>query len=243
MIRRPPRSTLFPYTTLFRSAEADEAARGRLELKPDAPRAVVDHLRHLAFAPPHRLGDDADELLGAVDDDQLNRLQRPPLLAPRDDFGLRDLYLVALAPHHLDEDGELQLAAARDLELVGRVSLLDPYGDVAEHLAVEPFFELARGDVLALGARERRVVDAEDHRDGRLVHGDDGQRLRRVGVGDRLPDLDALDARERDVLAVRGALDRLPLQPLEGVQLLYPNLLHRAVALDDRHGLAGRDLA
>src|SRR2546429_3289093 len=34
MIRRPPRSTLFPYTTLFRSAPgprvlADEAARGR----------------------------------------------------------------------------------------------------------------------------------------------------------------------------------------------------------------------
>src|SRR5256885_5341105 len=28
MIRRPPRSTLFPYTTLFRSAEADEGALG-----------------------------------------------------------------------------------------------------------------------------------------------------------------------------------------------------------------------
>src|SRR5688572_32448997 len=27
MIRRPPRSTLFPYTTLFRSREADEGAR------------------------------------------------------------------------------------------------------------------------------------------------------------------------------------------------------------------------
>src|SRR5256885_9657381 len=26
MIRRPPRSTLFPYTTLFRSAQAQEAA-------------------------------------------------------------------------------------------------------------------------------------------------------------------------------------------------------------------------
>src|SRR3712207_8262037 len=28
MRRRPPRSTLFPYTTLFRSARADEALRG-----------------------------------------------------------------------------------------------------------------------------------------------------------------------------------------------------------------------
>src|SRR2546427_6181055 len=29
MIRRPPRSTLFPYTTLFRSLLADEAAKHR----------------------------------------------------------------------------------------------------------------------------------------------------------------------------------------------------------------------
>src|SRR6266850_7650987 len=28
MIRRPPRSTLFPYTTLFRSSRAGEARRG-----------------------------------------------------------------------------------------------------------------------------------------------------------------------------------------------------------------------
>src|SRR5256885_4837583 len=29
MIRRPPRSTLFPYTTLFRSLRSDRVARGR----------------------------------------------------------------------------------------------------------------------------------------------------------------------------------------------------------------------
>src|SRR2546422_3780944 len=29
MIRRPPRSTLFPYTTLFRSGRSREALRGR----------------------------------------------------------------------------------------------------------------------------------------------------------------------------------------------------------------------
>src|SRR2546427_3665612 len=31
MIRRPPRSTLFPYTTLFRSAVAEGVGVGRLE--------------------------------------------------------------------------------------------------------------------------------------------------------------------------------------------------------------------
>src|SRR2546422_1740161 len=56
MIRRPPRSTLFPYTTLFRSsAEADvqlgqnehREKRGRHERDPDQRRA-----EHLATHPP-----------------------------------------------------------------------------------------------------------------------------------------------------------------------------------------------
>src|SRR2546422_3568800 len=38
MIRRPPRSTLFPYTTLFRSLTADEA--------------LVDHFVYLVGRPP-----------------------------------------------------------------------------------------------------------------------------------------------------------------------------------------------
>src|SRR5690242_21849107 len=32
MIRRPPRSTLFPYTTLFRSNVKDHLLRGRLQI-------------------------------------------------------------------------------------------------------------------------------------------------------------------------------------------------------------------
>ena len=37
MIRRPPRSTLFPYTTLFRSTELD----GRNHVLPDDVQAVL----------------------------------------------------------------------------------------------------------------------------------------------------------------------------------------------------------
>src|SRR5256885_16535272 len=46
MIRRPPRSTLFPYTTLFRSRGieimADEVARARLALGPDCDVLQAD---------------------------------------------------------------------------------------------------------------------------------------------------------------------------------------------------------
>src|SRR3712207_8397899 len=42
MIRRPPRSTLFPYTTLFRSRDREIGAR---LVDPDAARDVHEHVR------------------------------------------------------------------------------------------------------------------------------------------------------------------------------------------------------
>src|SRR2546426_9263306 len=60
MIRRPPRSTLFPYTTLFRSAVADGGRRrrrlfrGRATLPFPAGRVVSPRLLKL----PQALGSD-----------------------------------------------------------------------------------------------------------------------------------------------------------------------------------------
>src|SRR3712207_8814822 len=47
MIRRPPRSTLFPYTTLFRSEEDEGRRPARCPLRPGPrePRARRQHLR------------------------------------------------------------------------------------------------------------------------------------------------------------------------------------------------------
>src|SRR2546425_3738897 len=45
MIRRPPRSTLFPYTTLFRSRE-------QLQCLEDRVRRLAVVLRGIGFAPP-----------------------------------------------------------------------------------------------------------------------------------------------------------------------------------------------
>src|SRR3712207_8405152 len=49
MIRRPPRSTLFPYTTLFRSPGAGRGAR--LAVRDQAPRLPPDRAAH---EPPRR---------------------------------------------------------------------------------------------------------------------------------------------------------------------------------------------
>src|SRR6266568_979815 len=52
MIRRPPRSTLFPYTTLFRSAadesRRDEAVRGEVGLPDGVLAERVTHEHHVA---------------------------------------------------------------------------------------------------------------------------------------------------------------------------------------------------
>src|SRR5256714_6923627 len=43
MIRRPPRSTLFPYTTLFRSYNASARAPGSVaEIDPEAVRKAIE---------------------------------------------------------------------------------------------------------------------------------------------------------------------------------------------------------
>src|SRR3712207_8620850 len=52
MIRRPPRSTLFPYTKLFRSREAGVVARRaetEREAEPAAPPGAVERLHLVAL--------------------------------------------------------------------------------------------------------------------------------------------------------------------------------------------------
>src|SRR5438067_4424901 len=50
MIRRPPRSTLFPYTTLFRSAVAERVG-DVLEMQP--PQGLVEKVRGLKRSEEH----------------------------------------------------------------------------------------------------------------------------------------------------------------------------------------------
>src|SRR5688572_32253776 len=73
MIRRPPRSTLFPYTTLFRSerngrrarkheARGDRAGEQRRERAMDRTARTLEHARELpAGGPGHRDHDDAED--------------------------------------------------------------------------------------------------------------------------------------------------------------------------------------
>src|SRR3989442_4696573 len=86
MIRRPPRSTLFPYTTLFRSDLADrqgaafEPALGQPE---DLPLGVVDECLHVLLG-LERLTDDLrrglDELAKRSEEHTSELQSRPHLV-------------------------------------------------------------------------------------------------------------------------------------------------------------------
>src|SRR2546427_8809796 len=69
MIRRPPRSTLFPYTTLFRSGPGEQVGRQVLALRdqgPDAARGLHGGGGHLLALEAGELARDAPVL--AADD-------------------------------------------------------------------------------------------------------------------------------------------------------------------------------
>ena len=130
------------------------------ERKPMSPRAGASNVTmlrpgspgrrsmHAAAARRERLRDRADVLLGNVDDTALERLARLAVDLAGDHLGPAHLELVALPAHRLDEHRELQLAAAGDLEDVGRLGVGQLDRDVAEHLALEPLTQVAGGDVL-----------------------------------------------------------------------------------------------
>jgi hypothetical protein len=93
--------------------------------EPHAAAAVIHHLGHRA-APRADLGDDdALEFFGDVNHEIFDRLHQLAVDLFRDDHRPRHLQLESLAAHHLDEDGELQLAAAEHFHLLGRVGRFD----------------------------------------------------------------------------------------------------------------------
>src|SRR5260221_8691308 len=62
MIRRPPRSTLFPYTTLFRSLRSlDHEGLGRVEKEPAQSRPLPHGETKLVGRDPLRLPGNLDE--------------------------------------------------------------------------------------------------------------------------------------------------------------------------------------
>ena len=92
-------------------------------------------------------------------------------------------------------------------------------------LAHQAGAQVAGGDVGALAAGERAVVDGEGHGDGRLGDLDEGQRLDGIRRADGVADHDVFNARDGDDLAHAGAFHRHALEPLEREQAAQAEVL------------------
>ena len=216
-----------------------DGTRNSIRTQP-VPWLVICSMRPLRVG--QDLGDRAEELLGGVDGEALDRLVGLAVDLAGDHLRLADGQLVALAAHLLDEDGQRELTAALHLPGVGALGGEHAQRDVADELLVEAVLDHAGGDLGAADPADHRAgVGADGHRDGRLVDGDDRQRDGVLGVGEGLADHDLGDARDGDDVAGAGRLGGLALQRLGHQQLGDLDPLDGAVDLAPGDELALAD--
>src|SRR2546425_10803391 len=121
MIRRPPRSTLFPYTTLFRSLA--QIVRGEAGVERDGGVADVDLVRETDHVEPARAREPGDAV---------GRERAPRALAMRQHatagedvrFSPAHLHLPGLPTHRIDD----HLAGSPRRRIGGRPPLLGGRG-------------------------------------------------------------------------------------------------------------------
>src|SRR6478609_4942917 len=180
---------------------ADQAARGDGGLDHRGVRELL-HVGQAALAVREVLHDGADALVGHFDPDGLVRFEAFAIFTLLLDYGRAGHEeLEALAAHRLDEHGHLHGAAGLDVEDAGLVGVFDLDGNVELQFAHQALAELARGDELAFLTDERAVVDAELHLEGRRVDLGEGEGVLLFADGERVADVDVLEAGETDDVA------------------------------------------
>ena len=86
---------------------------------------MIVHIEDFTLARAELFHHYADELFRHVHGQLLNRLHELAIHPLGDDLRLAHHEFEAFAAHHLDQDGQLQLATANDLHLLGTVGWLD----------------------------------------------------------------------------------------------------------------------
>ena len=220
------------------AAEAHQAAGRNLKVEVHTVAAGL-HPEQGALPAGGHLDGTAHEFFGHVDGQRLDRLTALAADGLVEHAGLAYLQFKSFAAHGLDEDREMQHTAAIDHERVGVDARLDAQGQVLLEFALQALLDMAGGHEFAFAAKERRVVDGEDHAHRGFIHGDGRQGLRVLEVGDGVADLEAFDAHHGAEVAALDALDLALLQSFEDHQVLDLLFLHDIIALAERYRHAG----
>src|SRR5258705_12635557 len=206
MIRRPPRSTLFPYTTLFRSRTV-ELVEYTLELRRRNAAALVEDLQQyrilFAYAPDRYRGVGGRIFRRVVQDVKEHLLEQHRVeLQHRQIGGELERDLVA----HQDFAGTAQCAADDLADIVARGIRHDGAGFQLGHVeqvgdeAVEPLGLVDHGGEQIPLLQFAQAAGKIAHRGGGAEHR--GQRRLEI-VGDRSQE------RRAQTLRLHGALDAI----------------------------------
>src|SRR5882757_1259820 len=162
------------------AAQADQSARRDFEIEAHAARIVIAHFEHFAAAAANGFENDTDEVFRDVDHQTLDRFELAAVFGAHHAFRFADHQLKTFAAHRFDQDGELQFAAAENAKRFRRIGVFDANRNVGEQLFLQPVAKIARSEIAAFFAGERKSVDGENHGQRRLV---DQQGFERLRVG------------------------------------------------------------
>src|SRR5216110_3616347 len=120
---------------------------------------MMIHLHDLAFARSERLHYVAQIFVRKIDIKIFERLKQLALFVPmKNDLGSRDHYFVALAPHLLDQNGDLHLTTSMNFKCPRRIGVVELKRNVAAGFPDEPIPNMARRDKFPLASGKRRIV-------------------------------------------------------------------------------------
>ena len=137
----------------------------------------------------------------------------------------------------------MQFTAPRDFEFVRVVAILNPQCHVVDQLPMQPFAQLAAGDVFAFTSGKGRGIDLEGHTHGRLIDLEWRQRLDGVGIADHIGNTQTINAGEGDDVACRSFGEFDSFQTLKAEDLQHPAIAAVTVFIQDDYRRIGLDLA
>src|SRR5205814_2740666 len=141
---------------------------------------MMIHLHDVAFARSERLQNVAQIFVRKIDIKIFERLKQLALFVPmKNDLGSRDHHFVALAPHLLDQDGDLHLTASMDFKCPRRLGVVELKRNVTAGLPDEPIANMSRRHKFSVASGKRRIVYQNAHSNRRRI---DIDKLKRGGL-------------------------------------------------------------
>src|SRR6266581_3699246 len=131
---------------------------------------MMIHVNDLAFARRERLQNVAQIFVRKIDIKIFERLKQLALFVPmKNDLGSRDHHFVALAPHLLDQDGDLHIAASMDFKCPRRFRVVELKRNVTAGFSDEPIANMSRRHKFPLASGKRRIVYQNAHSNRRWI--------------------------------------------------------------------------